>query len=498
MDRFDDIRSLVAGWRDDPRPALTCYEGRTLAGALSYAELHDRVDAVAGHLAEAFGVRAGDRIAVQSPNRLEVPVLMLAAMQLGAAVVPLNPAAPPDERAYIVAHARVRLCFASDRATLDGASVRPIAELAGYRGSAPPLEVGGRAAAVILYTSGTTGRPKGVVLAQDSLLANAWSMATNFGLAETTQLAVLPLYHAHALGFGLMSALVSRGHLVFVDRFDPFAWPELVRAHDVAITSVVPTMLPSLLLTKLRAARVPSLRAILVSSAPLPVDLARDFEQSTRIPIVQGWGLSEYTNFACCARPDEALTIERGVASVGRALPGTEVKIVDATNELCVRGRSAMLSYLDDDAATRLAIDADGWLHTGDEGFCVDGRYFITGRIKEIIIRGGDKHSPLALERILTTAVPELAGRIAVVGFPHEVHGEEVGAYVESEIASPEVRARLTRALDRMTGDQRPKVVLFGARPIPRTHTGKVQRKKLQPLFDAHATCRGPTKLLSI
>jgi acyl-CoA synthetase (AMP-forming)/AMP-acid ligase II len=307
---------------------------------------------------------------------------------------------------------------------------------------------------------------------------------------------VLPLYHAHALGFGLMTALTTHGHLVFTDRFDPLAWPDLVRAHGVTYTSVVPTLLPLLLQVKVTAARVPSLRAILVSSAPLTADLARDFTSRTGLRLVQGWGLSEYTNFACCMSPDEDLIIEQDVPSVGRPLPGTEVQIIDG--ELCVRGHSTMLSYLDDPEASAKVIDRDGWLHTGDQGTSIDGRFFITGRLKEIIIRGGEKHSPLALERILTTAVPELAGRIAVLGFPHAVHGEEVGAYVESEIASDEVRARLAAALEAMGNEQRPKVVLIGARPIPRTHTGKVQRRKLQPLFEEHAACRWPTKLISV
>src|SRR5436309_15501357 len=131
--------------------------------------------------------------------------------------------------------------------------------------------------AVVLYTSGTTGNPKGVALRQRNLIANGWSMARNFRLDHTTQLAVLPLYHAHAFGFGLMTALTTGGHLVFTDRFDPFAWAEIIRAREVAITSVVPTLLPALLQVKITAERVPTLRAIMVSSAPLGVDLARDF-----------------------------------------------------------------------------------------------------------------------------------------------------------------------------------------------------------------------------
>jgi long-chain acyl-CoA synthetase len=521
--RFDDIPSLVAGCAGDD-PALTFYEGRTLTGSLGYGALRERVEAVAGYLWESLGVRRGDRIALLSRNRLEVPVLMLAAMRLGAVIVPLNPTAPSDDWTYIAGHARVRGCFASHellaKVTISGDSfVRPLDELAHVRGHAPaPGPDVGSAMAVILYTSGTTGRPKGVVLTQQNLLLNAWSMAANFGLCGTTQLAVLPLYHAHALGFGLMTALTTRGHLVFTDRFDPFAWAEIIRAHEVTITSVVPTLLPPLLQVRTTAERVPSLRTILVSSAPLSVDLARDFEHRTKLTLVQGWGLSEYTNFACCMSPDEDPTTRDElmfgfeVPCVGSALPGTEVRVVDAIGneappevrgELCVRGHSTMLSYLDDPAATSKTIDADGWLHTGDEGFSVmrsgKRRLFVSGRIKEIIIRGGEKHSPIALERIITTAVPELAGRIAILGFAHAVLGEEIGAYVEAEAASDDdVRARLTAALDAMGGEQRPKIVLFGSQSIPRTHTGKVQRRKLQPLFEPHAGCRGPTQMLSI
>jgi len=523
MTRFDDIPSLVASHAGDNRPALTFYEGRTLAGSLSHGELCERVEAAAGYLWESLGVRRGDRIALLSPNRLEVPVVMLAAMRLGAVIVPLNPAAPSEDWTYIAGHARARGCFAShellSKVTIGSeAFVRPIDELARCRGRAPAADPDlGSAMAVILYTSGTTGRPKGVVLAQQNLIANAWSMAWSLGMSGAVQLAVLPLYHAHALGFGLMTALTTRGHLVFTDRFDPFAWSEIIRAHEVAITSVVPTLLPPLLQVRTTAERVPSLRAILVSSAPLSAELARDFEHRTRLPLLQGWGLSEYTNFACCMSPYEdpstrdELMFGYEVPCIGGALPGTEVRVVDATGnealpgvrgELCVRGHSTMLSYLDDPEGTSKTIDADGWLRTGDEGFSVlhggKRRFFVSGRIKEIIIRGGEKHSPIALERIITTAVPELAGRIAILGFAHAVHGEEIGAYVEAEATSDEVCARLAAALDAMEGEQRPKIVLFGAQAIPRTHTGKVQRRKLQPLFEPHAACRGPTQMISL
>ncbi len=195
---------------------------------------------------------------------------------------------------------------------------------------------------------------------------------------------------------------------------------------------------------------MPSLRHMLVSSAPLAIDVARTFETRTQIQLTQGWGLSEYTNFACCMSPfaspeeHERMMYTWEVASIGPALEGSEVRVVDASGapvaeaergELVIRGHSTMLGYFEDPENTARTIDAEGWLHTGDEGFfrVEAGRpvFFVTGRIKEIIIRDAEKYSPLRLERRLIEAVPELSGRLVVLGFPHEAHGEEVGAYVE-------------------------------------------------------------------
>jgi long-chain acyl-CoA synthetase len=258
--------------------------------------------------------------------------------------------------------------------------------------------------------------------------------------------------------------------------------------------------------------KVPTLRHIMVSSAPLPVEVARDFEARTQIPLIQGWGLSEYTNFACCVSPDEPaeeharLMFSWEVPSIGPALEGTEVRVVDATGapvdegargELVIRGHSMMLGYYRDPENTARALGAGGWLHTGDEGFfrLHRGRpiYFVTGRLKEIIIRDADKYSPLRLERRLVEALPELSGRLVVLGFPHRDHGEEVGAYLEVGSLDQALRARLAAAIDGMPVAERPKVVLHGTRPIPRTHTGKIQRRKMQPWFATWVAHRGLT-----
>ena len=257
--------------------------------------------------------------------------------------------------------------------------------------------------------------------------------------------------------------------------------------------------------------KVPSLRHILVSSAPLSSAVARDFEARTGIALVQGWGLSEYTNFACCVNPDESagghaeLMTSEEVPSVGQALRGTEVRVVTAAGvpaeegqhgELQVRGHSTMQGYLDDRPATVAAIDGNGWLSTGDEGFFRrrggGSVFFISGRLKELIIRDAEKYSPLRLERALAAAVPELTTLLVVLGFAHRDHGEEVGAYLQIESLDPGLQTRLVAAIQALPVAERPKVVLHGAAPIPRTHTGKIQRRKMQPWFAAWNEYRGP------
>ena len=525
-----DIPDLLARMgrasaEEQARTALTFYRGRTLAGRLTRAELGAHVLRVASYLAGVLGVRRGDPVAILSPNALAVPVLVLALLRLGATIVPLNPGTPKEDWAYILGHCGARGLLASSDLLEAGRSAH------GALGFALSIEdlwsaEGGGALpdpapdladelAIVLYTSGTTGNPKGVGLSHANILANARSMAKNFQLDGTTQLAVLPLYHAHAFGFGLMTSLLSGGHLVFAERFDPFTWMDVIRAERVEVTSVVPTLLAPLLPMKVHHDKVPTLRCVLVSSAPLDPTVAWAFEEQTAIPLAHGWGLSEYTNFACCLPPDDEPEQHRRmlfgweIPSIGPALAPTEVSVRDADGgevaeavrgELWVRGPSRMRGYFRDDEATRGALH-DGWLRTGDEGFFADDRgrriFFVTGRIKEIICRDAEKYSPLAIERRLASAVPEIAGKLVVVGFPHRTHGEEIGAYLEAPEVTDDLRARLLAAVAGMPADLRPKVLLHGEAPIPRTHTGKIQRHKLLVLFERFDEHRGAIQLLA-
>jgi long-chain acyl-CoA synthetase len=525
---FDDFPGLVTALgrladEAPERPALTSYRGRLVTGRLTRRELLHRLAAVQRYLAAALGIGKGDRLAVLAQNRLEVPVLYLAALRLGAVLVPLNPASAPEQWSFILDHAGVRLLVAESDlfARLPPMSV-PACRLEETASSGPaparePPRPAGDDLALLQYPSGTSALPRGVGLSQRNVLSNAWALARTLGMDGTTQLAVLPPHHAHAFGFGLMTALVSGSHLVLAERFDPFAWPEIIAREQVTVSGVFPTLLPPLLEARVTAAAVPTLRHLLVSSAPLPPESAREFESATGIRLLQAWGLSEFGNFVCClspALPDEdrrALLFGGPDAAVGGPLPGTEVKVLDGegrplgpetTGELFVRGPSRMLGYFRDDAATREVIDGDGWLRTGDEGYyrLHGGQpvYFVAGRRKQIIIRGGEKLSPVAIEEKLVAALPELAGRLAVVGFPHRVLGEEVGAYVESATLEEGIRSGLIAALDAMAPDLRPKVVLFGSAPIPRSPEGSVHRRELEPLFAAYSDCRGPVLIAGI
>jgi len=499
------------------RPAFSFYRGNERSVQLSYRQLVAEVEHNACALAQRHGVKRGDRVAVLMPNGETTPAVMLAIMALGAIVVPLNPgfeaadwlyaaqdcaavgavvSAPLRDKAEGLARALPFLCSDRDLAAHEVTLAAPFEQRLEHE------------PAVILYTSGTTGSPKGVVLSHANLLANGRAMARHFRLEASAQLAVMPLFHAHALGFGLMSALVSGGHLVLTNGLNAFHWASIIRAERVVATSVVPPLLPFLIKVRVHAEQVPSLRALLVSSAPLPKAWAREFLDRTGIPLVQGWGLSEFTNFATCAGVDGLEQSRRQLTShlwpsIGRALDGVEVEVraadgehvdLGVKGELFVRGASRMLGYWR--GGHPLATPGE-WLATGDEGYYdIDEcgpLYFITGRIKDIIIRDAEKLSPLAIERHLLDSVPELQGKLAVVGFQHAVHGEEIGAYVESDDAIGTLGEQLVRRAQSLGNALRPKIILWGTQPIPRTHTGKVQRARLRELFATYDTYSGPT-----
>lgn len=507
---YDTIAEVLAALprlRPVQGPALSCYAGTEKTGSLTYAEYLAQVQAWAA-LLQGGGIGKGDRVATLLRNRIEVPVLYLALMSIGAVVVPLNPQYSADEMAFVLADAgaigvltdgptgaaraqefdALRFCIFIDRIALPA-------------GSGPaPVALARTDPAITLYTSGTTSFPKGVVQMHGNLIANARSMIAEFQLDAPNQYSVMPFYHAHAVGFGMMSCLLSGGHLIVTDKMDPAAWPQVIRKERVTVTSMVPNLLNMLVLTRVTARDVPTLRFVFVSAAPLPSVLARRFEEQSGIRIAHAWGLSEFTNFATALAADTpeplrtALMFGHETPCVGRPLRGVTVQVrrPDGTpaapgerGELWVQGPSLSLGYHNNPQATAAAI-VDGWLRSGDEGyFCVDAGtpyFFISDRIKDIIIRSGEKISPAAVEALIAARLPAFANRIVVVGYPHTVYGEEIGLVLESG-ADDGVPAALPDVLKAIPVRSRPKVVLYGSDVIARTHTGKIQRRMLRPLF---------------
>lgn len=504
-----DVLDVARAVNDRVAPALSFYRGGERTVSLSYAEYLDRIDAWAAFL-QAEGVRRGDRVATLLRNRAEVPIVYLAAMSVGGIVVPLNPSYSKAEMRHVLSETEPvlvltdqptggeRVAELGDRAVL-------LEEVRLERGARPSgAGVEPDDPAIILYTSGTTAFPKGVVQMHRNVIANAWSMVKALGIDHPVQYSVMPFYHAHAVGFGMMTCLLSSGHLVVAERMDPLVWSRVVAAERVTVTSMVPSMLQLLVRARLEREAVPTLDWIFVSAAPLPSALAERFEEQSGLRIAHAWGLSEFSNFATVLPPGVDASVRtplmfgHDTPCVGRPLNGVGVEVVRADGseaepgelgELRVRGPSRTKGYYRQPEATASVFRGD-WVYSGDQGYyeVVDGvkHFFITGRIKDIIIRSGENVSPVAIEALVEAELPELAGRIVVLGYPHEVYGEEVGMVVEVDEIG-ELEERIRAALRRIPVRIRPKVVLWGEDVIPRTHTGKTQRRMLVRHFEPHS-----------
>lgn len=521
-DTLAEVLLAIRATQDPSAPGLTFYDGAERSGSLSYGEYLDRIDAYAAYL-RAQGVSRGDKVGTFLRNRLEVPVLYLAAMSIGAVVVPLNPSYSAQELRYVLEDAAPVLVV-TDTAT--GAErvgeiaavspVRVLEQITLGTGTPPVASTVGRDdPAIILYTSGTTSFPKGVVQTHGNLVANAWSMLKEFGIDRPVQYSVMPFYHAHAVGFGMMTCLLGSGHLVVTDRMNPLVWARVISAEGVTLTSMVPSMLQVLLRMRVTAEALPTLAFVFVSAAPLPSLVAQQFERESGIRIAHAWGLSEFTNFATAIAVDvdpsvrEPLLFGRSTPCVGSALSGVDVRVVRADGspadpeelgELQVAGPSLTLGYHGNPEATELVF-RDGWLSTGDEGYYVrvDGTsyFFVTDRIKDIIIRSGEKISPAAVESLIVAELPHLAGKVVALGYANQTYGEEVGLVVDCPDIDVE-REALMALVQTIPVRMRPKVVLWGDEIIPRTHTGKTQRRMLVHHFAPYERTGGSGTLARI
>jgi long-chain acyl-CoA synthetase len=347
--------------------------------------------------------------------------------------------------------------------------------------------------------------PKGVVLVQYNLLVDAMAIAEWHRLSEDQRMmCVLPIHHVNGTVVTLMTPLCAGGSVVLNQRFHPDKFFERISIEKVTVVSVVPTLLQFLLHAKIQtdAYKLGQFRHIVCGAGPLTVELALKFEHVFNIPVIHGYGLSETTCYSCFL-PIDLTTSERhfwlsrhGFPSIGVPLPVNDMAIHDVhgnevlegvRGEIVIKGHNVMKHYFQNPKANEDAF-SHGWFRSGDEGFFQQddqGRkfFFITGRIKEIIIRGGVNISPFEIDEVLM-AMPGIQAGIAVA-FDNDWYGEEVGAYVKLKEGSQLTeRDIIDHCLKSLPFSKSPKVVVFG-NEIPVTSTGKYQRARCKDLFAA-------------
>jgi rifamycin polyketide synthase module 1/2/3 len=430
-------------------------------------------------------------------NAVEAVESYLAVARAGAVGAFLNPAAGKSELAYMLEDSGAELLLVDsarreqiktdvDVVATDGA----FEELAGSAGPTPPDDLDLDAPAWMLYTSGTTGRPKGVLLSQRSCLwvvASCWAPVLDLGPDEEL-LSALPLFHSYALDLTVVAIVATGASLRLLPRFSPARAIATLREEPVSLFAGVPTMFHYLVEhldgEPLRAQR---LRLCVSAGAILPAALTEAFERATGVPLLDGYGITETSTMVTMNWPTGA----RPPGSCGLPLPGCAVRLVDPgtgadvepeeEGELIVRGPQVMLGYHNRPEDTAEALQ-DGWYHTGDLARADRNGYLtITGRIKELIIRGGENIAPAEVEQAITEhpGVTEAA----VVGRPDEALGEAVAAFVVADEGAVQAEDLRGFAAERLADFKVPCEFHF-VEEIPRTGSGKVMRHRLAELLD--------------
>ncbi|MDW5592750.1 AMP-binding protein [Conexibacter stalactiti] len=482
----------------------------------TYAELDAAVDRLASGLL-ALGVAKGDRVGLWSPNRWEWVLVQYATARIGAVLVNVNPAYRTHELSYALRQSGTSVLFAarafksSDYAAMvaqvrDGLSeLREVVlfddDPAWERLVATPADdaaLAERAATLsfddpidIQYTSGTTGAPKGATLSHHNLLNNGFFVGELIDYTEQDRVCIpVPFYHCFGMVMGNLAA-TSHGACMVIPAagFDPAATLRAVAQERCTSLYGVPTMFIAMLADPTFAEHdLSSLRTGIMAGSPCPIEVMKQVIDRMHMGEVSiCYGMTETSPVSTQTRTDDPLELR--VGSVGRVGPHVEVKVVDPetglvvergqTGELCTRGYSVMLGYWGEPEKTSEAIDAAGWMHTGDLATMDDGGYLaIVGRIKDMVIRGGENVYPREVEELLY--LHEDVIDVQVVGVPDEKYGEELCAWVRlREGASLEADDVRAFCRERVAHFKVPRHVLF-VEEFPMTVTGKVQKYKMR------------------
>ena len=561
---FRNIRDLLSqhSKTSGGKTFLIFYDSAGERQALSYGEFNARVHQAANFMVDDLGIQRGDRVATIADNHVDTVLIYFACWVIGAAVAPQNVAEDDRRIAFILRNSEAKVCFARadylERAEaiicgVDGDEGAPNIEAIVAVGGAPgdstinfhealvnrpttflgdesgaksadlPLGDGSAATAtladeaLLVYTSGTTGTPKGVVLSQYNLLVDAlgisqWQAITG----NQRMMCVLPIHHVNGIVVTIMIPLYVGGSTVLNHRFSASRFWERIVREGVNTVSVVPTLL-QFLIEYGQAEReagntifggaisrrdLTHFRHFICGAGTLSVQLAREFCEMFGFTLLHGYGLSESTCYSCFLpislswEANQSWLLDHGYPSIGCPMEPNEMAIFAADGsgaqlgegergEICIRGHNVMQGYFKRPDANAETFKFQ-WFRSGDEGYFLhdkEGRqfFFITGRIKELINRGGVKFSPFDIEEVLLGIDGVKVG--LAIGFPNVYFGDEVGAYVVLEAgATVDDEAILARCRAVMTFEKSPKVVVFGEE-IPVTSTGKYQRLKLQELF---------------
>jgi long-chain acyl-CoA synthetase len=470
---------------------------------VSYRQLSDAARRLASLLGSA-GVGPGDRIGLMMPNVPAFPVAFYGALTAGAVVVPMNPLLKGREVAYYLGDSGARVLFAwrdfageaAKGAADAGAEVIQVddADLSSALADHSPVtgtaEAGDTDDAVILYTSGTTGQPKGAQLTHGGLARNARLTAETLldNHPDDVMMGCLPLFHVFGLTCGLNATVLAAGTLTLLPRFDAGKALDIIARDRVTIFEGVPTMYAGMLHHPAAdSADTTSLRLCVSGGAAMPVEILRGFEQKFGCIILEGYGLSETSPVASFNHPNRP----RKPGSIGTPVEGVEMRLITNSGdpvpagevgEICIRGHNLMKGYWARPEATAEAIP-DGWFRTGDLGrIDEDGYYYIVDRKKEMIIRGGYNVYPREIEEALHEH-PAVA-EVAVIGMPHAELGEEVGAAVALKPGVEATTAELQQFVkERVAAYKYPRRVWLVA-SLPKGPTGKILRREVRPPED--------------
>ena len=466
---------------------------------VSYGLLDEGSARLAAVLADR-GMEPGDRVGIMLPNVPYFAVCYYGVLRSGGVVVPMNVLLKRREVAFYLGDSGAKLMFAwegfaddakagADEAGAECIVVKPgeFEEL--LAGVEPRREVVDRASddtAVILYTSGTTGTPKGAELTHDNLKTNCEITRDMFGIGDdVVTLGALPLFHSFGQTCSMNATLAAGGTLSLIPRFDPGKALEIIERDKVNLFQGVPTMYSALLHQEGRDKFDTSTLELCVSGgSAMPVELMRGFEDAFKCKILEGYGLSESSPVASFNRPDR----ERKPGSIGIPIEGVDMKVVDddgndiaqgEVGEILIRGHNVMKGYWNKPDATGETL-IDGWLHTGDMAkIDEDGYFFIVDRKKDLIIRGGYNVYPREIEEVLYEhpAVREAA----VIGVKDDSLGEEVGAAVAlkdgEDVSAQELREFVK---EQVAAYKYPRRVWF-VDDLPKGPTGKILKREIEP-----------------